>query len=553
MLAGMRMAACFLVVAVAACKFPELPPVGDDGGGDDDDGGGGDDGGGPPTVASSMPADAATGVDPDGTIRVVFSRPMAAATIDDASFAVRRGGTEVEGSVTYDAGSRTATFAPAVRLALLGSYEATIAATVTDEDGTPLAAAHTWDFAVRDGAWGAEAPLETGTGDSGSVRGAVSKSGRAVAVWGQIGGASLYDGWANTFTPGAGWSSATVIDLFDEQGASVPGVVLDDAGDGWAVLPQVNGNTVYPYARRYENGAWGTTTMIGPSGGAAHLQLGLAGGGVAIATWINGGGITTNRYTPGTGWGTHAPFSAGSGNIAEMGAGVDDTGNVLVAWIQHDGARNSAYWNRYTPGSGWGTKTLLEADDSNAAVGVQLAVERDGTALVVFGLGTTYQARRFDGTTWGTTVPLGARNSPGETAAGSSLAVRDGVGLFVFADIADGGPMDMVYRRFTVAGGWTAAVALETNESGPTDYPWVAIDAAGNAVAVWRHYNGGRPDVWAARYAAGSGWGTAAPIETDQVNPVRWPHVSVGTQGEAVVTWGAGQNNAISVAAATFR
>ena len=64
------------------------------------------------------------------------------------------------------------------------------------------------------------------------------------------------------------------------------------------------------------------------------------------------------------------------------------------------------------------------------------------------------------------------------------------------------------------------------------------MDGNGNAFAVWVQLNGsGLGDVWANRYAAGSGWGAAEQIETDIVGDAFRPEISVDGSGNAFAVW----------------
>jgi len=68
-------------------------------------------------------------------------------------------------------------------------------------------------------------------------------------------------------------------------------------------------------------------------------------------------------------------------------------------------------------------------------------------------------------------------------------------------------------------------------------YPKIAIDANGNAVAVWSQYDGTRLNIWANRYVAGTGWGTAALIETDNAGAAVLPRVAMDANGNAIAVW----------------
>ena len=72
-----------------------------------------------------------------------------------------------------------------------------------------------------------------------------------------------------------------------------------------------------------------------------------------------------------------------------------------------------------------------------------------------------------------------------------------------------------VWANHYLAGwGWGTATTI-SDGAGDATAPQVAADTSGNAVAVWAQSDGTRDNIMANRYLAGSGWGTAALIETD--------------------------------------
>jgi len=108
---------------------------------------------GAPTVTAVSPAAGASNVLPEAVVTATFSEPMNAATITTGTFTLTgaaSGG--VTGTVSYDAGTRTATLQPASPLAE-DRYTATVAggaAGVKDETGVALAQDYQWTFTVPD-------------------------------------------------------------------------------------------------------------------------------------------------------------------------------------------------------------------------------------------------------------------------------------------------------------------------------------------------------------------------------------------------------------------
>src|SRR6266850_1961866 len=87
------------------------------------------------------------------------------------------------------------------------------------------------------------------------------------------------------------------------------------------------------------------------------------------------------------------------------------------------------------------------------------------------------------------------------------------------------------------ASGWQVAIPIESDNAGNVYAPQVAIDGSGDAMAVWAQSDGTRNNIWANRYAAASGWGTATLLETDNVGDAFDPQVAVDESGNAAAVW----------------
>ena len=94
----------------------------------------------PPTVVSMLPGENAIDAPINGSINATFSEAMNTATIVPANFTITTGGTAVLGRVTYNAATKTATFAPSANLGSSATYTATIKASVKDSAGNSMAA-----------------------------------------------------------------------------------------------------------------------------------------------------------------------------------------------------------------------------------------------------------------------------------------------------------------------------------------------------------------------------------------------------------------------------
>lgn len=98
-----------------------------------------------PTVVGTTPAAGASDVARNTTITATFSEPVAAASVTPNSFQV----SPVQGAAiagTLAVNGATVTFTPAAPLLFDTTYNVLLTTGITDADGAPMAAAHTWSF-----------------------------------------------------------------------------------------------------------------------------------------------------------------------------------------------------------------------------------------------------------------------------------------------------------------------------------------------------------------------------------------------------------------------
>ena len=133
-----------LMFAAPACgnQLVEFGRGDNPNGGDVDAGNPG--GNNPPTVIATGPSNAAANVSITRRVDATFSRVMAPATLNSASFTVQQGATALVGAVSYTAS--TATFVPNHPLDLSLEYTATITTGAADPAGTALASNYIWTF-----------------------------------------------------------------------------------------------------------------------------------------------------------------------------------------------------------------------------------------------------------------------------------------------------------------------------------------------------------------------------------------------------------------------
>jgi hypothetical protein len=332
------------------------------------------------------------------------------------------------------------------------------------------------------------------SGDAANPQIVIDPSGNAIAVWQQSDGVR-YNIWSNRYTPGNGWGRAELIETADEGSATDPQIAVDAAGNALAVWAQFDGQTSNIHANRYSaNAGWGSGEIIETQPGkASRPQIAVDAQGNAVAVWSQSFGsivdVRSNRYLAGEGWGTSEPVESGNGSAAGVRIAMDERGNAIAVWQQLSGSRYDIRSNRYrSDGSGWGNDVLVENVNTGAAVNPELAVEKGGTAFVVW-----------------------------QQTAGSRT--------------------DILSSRYTADGGWEVAALVSTENVGQAAEPQIAVDGNGAAFAVWRQPGGGRQNVWSNRYTNGCGWSTAIPAELINTGDASSPQVALDANGDARAIW----------------
>lgn len=298
--------------------------------------------------------------------------------------------------------------------------------------------------------WGEAQLIEFVDADAGSPQIAVDGAGNAIAVWAQGGEIR-----ANRFSASSGDWGLAPLPVISAGSAVSPQVALDGAGNAFAVWKQFNGGFNI-WANRFDavGGTWGTAQEIETNPGvASDPRIAVDGAGNALAVWPKDDGtnsIWANRFNAGTvAWGIAQRIENDDGFASSPEIAFDGAGDAMAVWEQSDGTRTSIWANRFS--GAWNEARLIETDDAGNAITPQIAIDSSGNALAVW--------TQFDGT---------------------------------FSNI--------LANRFDVGSGtWDAAQLIETSDRG-AETPQIAVDGAGNAIAVWRQSDGTSFNIWFNRY-----------------------------------------------------
>jgi hypothetical protein len=366
------------------------------------------------------------------------------------------------------------------------------------------------------------------------------------------------------------------------QDAYDPQVAVDGQGTAIAVWSRSNGtNLIVQAAVRAVGGSFGAPQDLSAAGQKAGFpQVAVDGQGNAIAVWSRFDG--TNfivqaaaraadsrrrwRYlTPKRGGSFGAPqdLSAAGQKAGFAEVAVDGQGNAIAVWSRFDGtnfivqaaaraADSRRRWRYFTPkrGGSFGAPQDLSAA-SQDAFNPQVAFDGQGNAIAVW--------HRFDAGT-NTIVQAAARAADSRRRRryftpkrGGSFGAPQGLSAggqnASFPEVAfDGqGNAIAVWRRFdgtnfivqaaVRAAGGSFGAAQDLSAAGQTaNDPQVAVDGQGNAIAVWSRSNGTNDIVQAAVRAAGGSFGAAQDLSAAGQD-AHVPEVAVDGQGNAIAVW----------------
>ncbi|HMI82236.1 MAG TPA: PKD domain-containing protein [Solirubrobacterales bacterium] len=304
--------------------------------------------------------------------------------------------------------------------------------------------------------------------------------------------------------------------------------------------------SVIEVAERPAGGSFTVTPLQAGTELAGDTALAVNASGAAVLAWTRqtaDSKVWVSRRSAGGQFG--APVAIGSAAGADAlspEVDINDSGDIIVVWRQNVGGET--IYAAYRPGGGdFSTQPVSTTDTWNQEPVVALA--NDGKATIVWShwngslnIGRA-RVRAADGTL-GTQRDLSGSQPTGGAiypdldvdAAGNAVAVWSHCRT-PCNDISNG-PFDVEgASRLAAADTWAPFAPFGT---GPAPYgnldPQVAVDQAGNAVAVWIAPN---RSVQSASRAAGGGFGTPQTgISAPFAEGIR---LAMDPQGNAVALW----------------
>jgi len=291
----------------------------------------------------------------------------------------------------------------------------------------------------------------------------------------------------------------------DGQPAKNPQMAINSTGIGLVVWEQSDGANSLIYKAEFVNGAWTKTKVtdhISPEGGDAYYPR----------------------------------------------VAINDNGDAIIVWVQHDGANYRIYKSER---NNWIWTHPVGLDDSISPAGTdanypRVAMNTSGDAVIVWEQsdGAFYQIFKSERTN-GLWIHPGAASvniSPDGQNAYYPVVSMDESGDAIVAWEQSDGANWQIFKSERRYGMWVNPLSIGDNISPNFEdayYPQTAMNDSGQAIITWEQRDGFRYQIFMSVFSNGA-WVHPAGL-TDNISPdagnAYYPQVALNDSGNAVITW----------------
>lgn len=390
--------------------------------------------------------------------------------------------------------------------------------------------------------WGEEFVLSTGDVEHYDL--AMNDDGKGVVVW-SIHEAPFYFINSMRYSADTGWDDSPDTVYSSAYEINELKVAIDDEGNAIALWKEWVTTTNVVRASYYEYGnVWGPADLVrpDPSPAASSLRIAMDDSGNAIAVWIQDEGsydsVFANRYRDGVGWGTTPDLLENQpGETSLLNIAMDIDGNALVVWRQFNTTDYNVRYNTFNVTDGWGVSDIFP-DTLYFFTSLELAGDGDGNAMAIW---CYYNTTNYDlyyrsytaGIGW---QSIGQIEDSSDSPSYPEIAMGGNGRAIAVWQQSDGLFQHVFASRFIPGSGWGSPERIESN-LGNADHPRIAMDSSGNALVVWAKFYGEEKNLWGNRYDAGTGWRTALLLENCHLGNAMESLVEMDDDLNAIIIW----------------
>jgi hypothetical protein len=279
---------------------------------------------------------------------------------------------------------------------------------------------------------------------------------------------------------------------------------------------------------------WLTPKGLSAAGNGGDLSVALDAAGDAFAVWARTGTAQASERPAGGTWSAPQGISGSCVNANGVQLAVSPAGRAVAVWECPKGGNTIVQAATRAVGGGWSQPHDLSAPghDANAP---QVALDRAGEALVVWSRsnGTNVVVQAAMQRTNGTWLAPQDVSGPGLDVDRPDVALDARGNAVAVWRRSDGSSSVILAATRTAAGLWSTPQALSSG--GYSERPRIGIDSAGDAVVVWS-LNAAHVRVQAAVRRAGGSWGQPETLSDSAADGLQ-PQVAVNLRGDAVAAW----------------
>lgn len=301
-------------------------------------------------------------------------------------------------------------------------------------------------------------------------------------------------------------------------------------GDDWRL---------YASASDPGSDTWSASSPLSsPGTDAWGAEAAVAANGSSLAIWSSSEGshqiIKAAARAPGREWGDAQDISAPGGDAYHAQVAMGRSGSAVAVWSRSDGTRNVIQAAALPAGGAWGTPVDL-SDAANVTRSPQVAIGGDGTAVAVWersdGDYSSIQASVLaPGGTWLAPERL---SIPGGAATAARVAMDDAGDTLAIWRWYDGTNW-IVASSFRPAGHDWQRVRQVSTAGFSVGSPSLAMNGAGRAVAIWTDSSG----VWSAQLGGDGRWARSRAVVASG-GGTRSPSVAIDAAGDETALWAA--------------
>ncbi len=378
---------------------------------------------------------------------------------------------------------------------------------------------------------------------------AMGPEGEALAAWEGFDGppqSAKFAVHVESATPAGVWSEIKTLSAPEAQN-QVPALVVNQAGEALEASEQRGKESLIEISARSPGGEWEQPTPVsGDRGGSPEIALDERGD--AIVAWEQGvpdlgrDAIWASVRAQGGQWTPAQQISAPGESAALPHVAIDANGDAIIVW-QRQGVSGGEMVQAAIKlqGEAWQSETDLTSEGEIAS-NPQVAVDAQGDAAVVWQgyAGDEYIVEGRSGSVDGEWTPAVQLST--QAGFAPSVAMTPGGGA-----VATWAGPTVQAAEMLPGGAWQPPRDLSA-PGGESSEPRLAINAAGQEIAVWERFNGQKWVVQAALGKIGGAWAPASDIGIGVSGAE--DAVGLSAAGQAAIAWGRWNGEKIIIDAA---